>query len=266
MRPTVRSGQLLRMLVVAIAGIQLLSLAANLVGRFWQLEPFPRFDWFLALLDVDQEDNLPSWFSTALLLGTAGVLWHAGVRYARSRLRYARHWKLLAVIFAFLSLDEAAQIHEAGNAVGDGVSAAAAVPRSWVLVAAPFVIVFALAYLRFLLHLPRRVGWLVAAAGVGFVGGAIGMELLGALVGVPDDGTTSLGYLLAVAVEESLEMVSVAVFLYAVTLHLERFVPQPSRVPAARTAPAVPPVADHDGGTARHGDRTVAGTMARARP
>ncbi|WP_326554073.1 hypothetical protein [Micromonospora sp. NBC_01813] len=240
MSPTVSPGQLLRFLLVAIAGIQVVSLVANVVGRVWRLQPFPRFDWFLAFVDVDLEGNLPSWFSTALLLSTAAVLWHAGASQARRRGPYARHWKLLAVIFAFLSLDEAAQVHEAGNALGDTVEMAGAVDRSWVLLAMPLTVVFALAYLGFLRHLPTRTRWLVAVAGTVFVVGAVGMELAGAWLGIAHEGAASLGYLLVVAGEETMEMVGVSIFLYAVARHLQhqpdRSVPAPAVVPRPRSA------------------------------
>lgn len=182
MRLTVPAGQVLRGLLVAVAVPHLLSLLVNIVHRGLGPAPVPHFDWVYAFLDVDQEHNLPTWFATTLLLVSALVLWDIGATAARFADRFARRWKLLAGIFAFLALDESTQIHEAANTLRDTFDLSGVLYLSWILVAAPLVLIFALAYLRFLGHLPQEVRVLVAVGGTLYVGGAIGMEVVGSLL------------------------------------------------------------------------------------
>ena len=61
-----------------------------------------------------------------------------------------------------------------------------------------------------MLHLPPRTRGLLLAVGALYVGGALGMEVLGALA-----GPRGLAYLLASTLEEALEMVALALLLYA---------------------------------------------------
>ena len=69
--------------------------------------------------------------------------------------------------------------------------------------------------MRFLWHLPRRwKGWF-AAAGAIYVGGAVGVELLGGLYASQYDVAT-FAYALITTVEEGLEMLGVVLFLYAI--------------------------------------------------
>jgi hypothetical protein len=95
------------LLVAASVGASVLSLA-------------PIHDPFLLqvrasavrLVWLDGECNIPSWFSSALLLLCSFLL--AVVAAAQRQRRDGRfgHWLALSLIFAFLSLDETAQLHE----------------------------------------------------------------------------------------------------------------------------------------------------------
>ncbi|MFK3979188.1 hypothetical protein ACI2K4_02290 [Micromonospora sp. NPDC050397] len=223
MRLTVPAGRLLRLLLLAVAALHLLSLTVNVVHRSLERAPFVHFDWLHAFLDMDQEHNLPTWFSSTLLLLSALILVNIGVTATRSGDRFARHWKVLALVFVFLALDEATQIHEAANVLRDTFDLTGVLYLSWILVAAPLVLLFALAYLRFLGHLPRPVRLLVLVGGTLYVGGAIGMEVIGSLLWDNGPGYDSMAYALSVAVEEMLEMLGIVAFMYGISTYLERY-------------------------------------------
>jgi hypothetical protein len=61
------------------------------------------------LFDLDKEQNLPTWLSSVQLFSAALCSWLCSLR-STGRERLA--WRGLAVIFAFLSLDELALVHE----------------------------------------------------------------------------------------------------------------------------------------------------------
>jgi lipopolysaccharide export LptBFGC system permease protein LptF len=76
------------------------------------------------------------------------------------------------------------------------------------------VAVVALAFIPFLLSLQRRLALMFVVAGVIYVAGAIVVELLS-----EELDADSFAYVLAVALEEGLEMLGALLFLY---LNLER--------------------------------------------
>jgi hypothetical protein len=132
----------------------------------------------------------------------------------------------LAAIFLYLSVDEAASFHE--NLGFTGLTATLkslgdfhGLLSSWVMVGAIFVLIVAVAYLRFLAALPVRTHFLFIIAGALYVGGALGVEILGYryvfFFGEPNVNFT---YFMFVAIEEGLEMLGVVVFLYALLSHL----------------------------------------------
>lgn len=71
-----------------------------------------------ALVDLDQEDNLPTWFHSGLLAAAALVarrilrLEWALLGAAGRRRTWALGWLGVAALFAYLALDESLQIHE----------------------------------------------------------------------------------------------------------------------------------------------------------
>ena len=85
---------------------------------------------------------------------------------------------------------------------------------AWTIPAAVGVVLFALVYLKFLFRLPVATRWLFVLAGVVYVGGALGMEMIeGQFVFL--FGQASMAHALMVAFEEFLEMSGVVLFIYA---------------------------------------------------
>lgn len=175
----------------------------------------PRF------VDMGQEGNLPTFISALYLLGAAGLL---GVAAAVVQRRGGRHiwaWTGLALGFALLSVDEAAQIHD--ELVGAILYAATdAEERTWhylwYLPYIPLLIVLAAIYVPFLRSLPSRTLRLFLAAGTLYVGGAVGVEILEAYL--VSQGASPVGLLLSKAVEETAELSGVVLLIYAVLSYL----------------------------------------------
>jgi hypothetical protein len=119
-------------------------------------------------------------------------------------------------VFAYVSLDELARLHEGANRFFDqgGV-----LYFGWVIPAAILLLLLGLLYLRFLLALPRPLLRRFLLAAAAYVGGALGVELL---LGWWTDraGDDNFVYALIDWVEESLEMIGVAIFVDALLGHL----------------------------------------------
>ena len=95
---------------------------------------------------------------------------------------------------------------------------------AWVVPGFFFMLLFVLVYLRFFWHLNPPFKALFWVSGLLYVGGAMGMELLG---GYQADfyGTDTPAYVLIVTTEETLEMSGIVVFLYTLLKYLSRVTP-----------------------------------------
>src|SRR6185503_5684324 len=63
------------------------------------------------VFDMNEESNIPTWYSgVALLLCSASLALVATVK-RRTRDRFAVHWGMLALIIAYMSLDEVSRFH-----------------------------------------------------------------------------------------------------------------------------------------------------------
>jgi len=159
------------------------------------------------LVALDEENNLPTWFSSFLLLtaSAALVLKRAGhdpmATGAMSTTRELRFWSLLAGGFFVLAIDEVAGLHESFHS---------AIDTLWVWSAAVLVAACALYFVPLLRILPRRTMLLYVLSGAIFVGGALGVETIGA----PMDADTLI-YEVTVLVEEGMEMMGVLLFIDA---------------------------------------------------
>lgn len=245
MRLVARPRALLVVLLPVALLLVLLSLAATLVGLASpDGAPFEGYDRLLETVSVDLESNVPSWFSTSLLLLGALLLLDVAGTAHRERSRWRWHWASLVAAFLYLSVDEASLLHETGNAVLERAGVDTGLRFGWVVIALPLVVAFAAAMVPFLLALPRRTAGLFVLAGVLYVGGALGMEVVGGRVW-DAAGRESAAYAVVSSAEELLEMVGAVVFAWAVADHQRRHLSAaPSAGTAGREAPVASPAAD----------------------
>lgn len=175
-------------------------------------------DWFyglVPLVNLSFEGNIPTWYSSILLFSCSAILaWIALVRSAQSD-AYRIHWVGLAIVFLYLSMDEAAVIHELINpALTEAYDFRGALFFSWVIPFGIFVAVFFISYLSFLRRLPMRHRLSFVASGAVYVGGALGTEL-GIGYWYDLHGGDNLVYGLLNVVQESLEILGATMFCSA---------------------------------------------------
>jgi hypothetical protein len=168
--------------------------------------------------DLAAENNIPTYFSALQLLAVALLLAVIARQQALIRSPWRWHFLVLAFGFAFLSVDEAASIHETllgrlgGFVLGDAFA------FTWLGPGIAVVALVALFYLRFLLALPRRFRALFLTSGAIFVAGAVGAEWIGSEI-VRRWGF-NWAHRIEVAIEEGFEMVGIALFIYALLLYI----------------------------------------------
>lgn len=211
--PVVASKTALLLGILALL-LVLASITAQ-VTKF--LAGHPTVYGLVRLFDVDQEGNIPSFFSALMLLFTALLLGIIAVFKKRTQASYASQWAILAFGFLFLAVDEATSIHEllmrpTSELLGDHASGI--FYFSWVIPGITFTLLFALTFVKFLLHLPLRTRGLFLVAAILFVGGAMGIELIGGRY-AELHGMQNLTYNMIATLEETLEMAGVIVFIFA---------------------------------------------------
>lgn len=182
--------------------------------------------------DLDQECNIPTWFSSMQLFSIGALLGFFGPK-ALGRVGIRRPLVYTAaLIFLFLSIDEAVQVHERLNRALQSV---AWMPRVggdrglWIFLYVGAGITLLAPMLRPTLkiwhHAPGASA--LAAIGAGAVlFGAVGMELVADLFlrGVDERGSIQLRhdapylYALEVVIEETLEMAGATLILLATCL------------------------------------------------
>lgn len=189
-------------LVRALAIVAACFLAIHLGLFLWHYRVSELHWLLLQLFDLDSENNLPTWFSAALLMLAAAVTWLRACVEGEPRVT---HWTVLAVGFAVLSVDEVAGMHETFNT---------AVDFTWAIPGGLLVLAVGVYFVPFLLALPRATARRFVLAGALYVAGAVGMEFIGNYLALAGEEDT-LRYDLAAFVEEGLELYGVLLFLKA---------------------------------------------------
>ena len=169
---------------------------------------------YVRMLIFDFEGNIPTWFSSALLLYSAILLAILAGDAASTDRPFANHWRLLAALFVCLSLDEAASLHEMVDEPLRTLGTSGILYHAWILPAGAALVALALAYRRFLVALPSGLRRRILIAAALYVGGAIGMEMAGGWWREAH-GTLNLVYGAIMTVEETLEIIGLLVFTHA---------------------------------------------------
>ncbi len=215
-----------RKVIFGLAGtaalLTVLSLAA-LVYHF-EIDPGPSHRTLKRLFSLDDEGGLQSWYQSSTLLACAVLMGAIAARKSAAGSGFVRHWWLLSAVFVYLSLDEAATIHELTMwRLQDVLDAGGLLYFTWIVPAAVLIAVLAGLLWRFLMGLPRWTLKLFLAAGCLYVGGALGVEALGGLYFDLHDLTLSgksPTYELITTFEEALEMAGVLTFGTALAAYL----------------------------------------------
>jgi hypothetical protein len=223
-----------KVLLTLVLIIAALVTASTIAGAAWFFLDLGESGFLLVqLFWIDSEANIPSLYSFATLLASALLLAFIARVRRRDGDPYSTHWGVMAFIFVYLAFDEGASIHERTVGPVRWLLEQTPLPSSnflevgpaWIVLGALFVLVFVLAYLKFLLHLPPRVRNLMVLSGAIFVAGALGLEILSHSHAVVHGQENAVYALLATA-EETLEMLGIALFIYTLLLHISTVAPR----------------------------------------
>ena len=173
---------------------------------------------WLDVVNMDRELNLPTLFSTLLLLTCAFLLRRLSTIQSNDN---AADWTLLSRIFVFLALDEALQIHEILIFPGLRHQIHPALASTWVIPYGLIALGLLWRFRRFLTALPAKTSARFLRAGSIYLTGAIGMEMVGSFA--VRSGLIrlhSFWYGAITGIEESLELFGLILFLHALMQEL----------------------------------------------
>ena len=175
------------------------------------------------------ETSIPTLFSTLNLLFSSILLWVIAkyTKVTGDKRRY--HWLFLSILFLFLALDEGAQIHETiGVSISSFFNFSVGHPLYyvWVIPYTALVLIVGLIYLKFLFTLPRGIRNGIIVAGMLFLIGALGLEIVESMEykGVPSVAYAKKKmfdkvYIIA-TVQELMEMVGISIFNYSLLKYI----------------------------------------------
>ncbi|MCW5879089.1 MAG: hypothetical protein KIS80_09530 [Anaerolineales bacterium] len=210
-----------RKIAVYLSGIALLIIFASVSMDILEVLDGPQqFSGFRVKFDLDQEANVPTYYSSFLLLTCAALLAIIGLVKTSSGDGWSRHWNFLALGFFFLSLDETAAMHERLIRIfRDWFNPTGLFYFGWVLAAIPLLIMLGMAYYRFFLSLPQVTRRRLFLAVSVFVAGAIGMEMLGGWF-EQTYGAQHPAENVLTTIEESLELFGVILLIHALLTYM----------------------------------------------
>jgi hypothetical protein len=214
--------RLMRRLLNLCAATTIVLLALSLLLRWLNFNLATDFDpyHFWQFIDFREEANLPNTYSFILLLLVSLILLLISTQYHSLGRRGAARWAILSAIFLFMSIDEATQVKERLVASTARLTDASAgfLSSRWLPLYGLLLVIFVIAYIPFLLQLPRRTALLFIFSGIIYVTAAFGFELL--------EGhfrfSGGQGWLAVLfdTVEEAMETVGLIIFLYTLLWYL----------------------------------------------
>ncbi len=180
----------------------------------------------LRQFDLDAENSVPAWWGSIMLFCASLLLYVLGARAWHADDVRWRLWTVMSAVFLCLSIDEAASFHEGTiTPLREAFGFSGALFYAWVVPAFLCVAALAIMLAPLLRLLPRSLLVRFVIAGVVFVSGALGMEMVGGWL----DSTGLRGapvYALAIVMEEGMEIFGLTLFLAAL---LDQFDPQHAR-------------------------------------
>jgi len=178
---------------------------------------------FFRNFNVDQESNIPTFFSSVLILFCAFILGIiALVEKKLGKSTTSIQWGFLGIIFLILAIDESATFHEGlTGPIENILSWSGVFQAAWIIPYGIFFLVIALTYFRLILSTPTRIRNLIFLSSILYISGAIGMEVIGGYYRQGKFAEIEEIILFIAILEEALEMVGIVIFIYSLLTYVE---------------------------------------------
>ena len=191
-----------------LAGLLILLHIISLAAHAWYENRLT--DVMVEKFSLENEGNFPTYFSAFLLFFAATLFGIIGRGIRLTKNSYWRYWWGLSLIFVFLSLDEAVQLHEKldTDLIWSSFDTYGLLAWPWVILYGSLAAMVALIYGKFWWDLPGKYRVLFGLSAALYVGSAIGLEMFEAREFTTNGGAT-FKFLLLTSIEESLEITAI---------------------------------------------------------
>lgn len=179
--------------------------------------------------NFDKEKNFPSVISGLLHLSASIFLFYiASIKLKINKRKY--FWISLGLVFLFISIDEIGRIHENIKIPDNNL-----IPKNgifhyaWVIPYGIATLILGLLYIKPLFQLPKRTYSNFIIAGILFISGAIGMEMVGGWyienhhLNTEKLLRSNITVFVFYTIEELLEMIGVSFFIYELIRFIKKY-------------------------------------------
>ena len=204
--PAIKNKVITLLLFVFSAGITVIT--------FRELTNHDYVFGLIPMFDVDKESNIPTYLQGIFMLFCSLLLFTIAKYKSITEEVFIKHWYFLAAMFTYLSIDELVGIHELLILpLRTATDAKGIFYFSWLIAFIPIVLMIGGSYIRFLLHLNSKTRNLFIIAASFFLGGAIGMEMIGGAY-LSEFGEKNYVYSIITLIEESFETIGITIFIF----------------------------------------------------
>jgi len=212
-----------------VAIVILIGLLTSFAKNIFNL---PGNSAIVRFFNLNGEANIPSLYSASAIWFCSALIWFIYKEEKKLQNKGAAFWKWLCFVFIFLGFDELLAIHEKTKSIAIFFSNYIQLPKMylyWTILYGILLLFFAIYFFRFYFSLKKITRIRFTIAGIVFVGGAVGMEILGGLYekrilggGLYDTqvGFEAFGMGIIIAIEEGMEMVGIVLFIRALLYHI----------------------------------------------
>lgn len=177
-------------------------------------------DSYIAEFFINNEGNIATFWNTALLLITSVIAFIIASAKFSQKNKYRFEWLLLGLVFLYLSMDEAAVIHEKFNALLKNLPDINGWAHyKWIYAGAAAVLVLTVMFIRFYLHLDLRNKILFPLSMALYLFGAFAGELFSGHY-AQQYGTKNVTYTLMTHGEELGEHIGIILMIFTLLTYL----------------------------------------------
>ena len=195
----------------------------NLIIQIAKYEFHYREGWFY-VFNMDKEWNFPTLYTVILLIICSALLKQITILEKNHQSLFIKYWQILYFTFIFLAFDEALQIHGIFMLYPELAKGLPGIFHFlWVIPYGIFVAIFGLYFAKFTFNLPTKIKRLVLLSATFYIGGALGIEMLGGLwIRIAGD-QRNLVYSLIVSIEEMMEIIGLIIFIYSLMIYITKY-------------------------------------------
>lgn len=202
-----------------------LSLVTQANNFFWGIS-FPGDGLVMSVAEMDSELSLNNTFATLLLFIAAVLLAFVSFYKRQSKDPFRAQWLALSLVFFYLTFDEGSALHDRLTPlIRDALNLGGFFYQSWVVLALVILVILALYFFRFLMHLPAKTRNRYLIAACLYVGGALVLEMF---AGRHEEiyGAQTFERILFYSTEETLELLGLILFIYTTLRYLYNLNPR----------------------------------------